>query len=56
MSDVSDELEEPDLITEARPSVTNAPVSPGDGRRKSGGRKKKQYLVGISVFYPGYRY
>ncbi|KAF1973532.1 hypothetical protein BU23DRAFT_554157 [Bimuria novae-zelandiae CBS 107.79] len=44
VSDVSDEIDEPAPITEAPPSPVTGPASPMNGRRKSGGRKKKQYL------------
>ncbi|KAL5383220.1 hypothetical protein PMIN03_011511 [Paraphaeosphaeria minitans] len=43
VSDVSD-VEERRPAIEAPTSVANVPGSPTSGRRKSGGRKKKQYL------------
>lgn len=48
VSDVSDETEQPAPVTGAPLSTVPAPNSPANGRRKSGGRKKKQYLVGFN--------
>lgn len=48
MSDVSDEVEESSPAVEVPPIVTTIPTSPTNGRRKSGGRRKKHYLVGRS--------